>query len=565
MFALLLSLASAEQPASSVWDELEVEKGVHLSDEERSASQDLADERFDELLFLDAWASEPDTRFYVDPAGALRVDPLHLDKVAPGEFDIPVVVNPMVEKWMHYFLGRGRKWFQKYLDREHAYRPMMEAELTAAGLPLDLIYVSMIESGFSNTARSFASAVGLWQFMAPTARAYGLRVDYWSDERVDPEASTRAAIQYLSDLYELQGDWYLAWASYNAGPGRVNGAIKRHGTRNFWVIAQQETLAEETRNYVPKVLAAAIIGKNAELYGFEVNPHPELRYQSVEVQGAVTLDIIADCAETTEARITELNPALLRGATPPDGTTLVHLPEGAAEGFAGCFEAIPPSERISYSRHQVARGETLSGIASRYGVTSQDIQKVNRLANANRIYVGMELVIPLKGIAPELVEATRKPRETTVHTVTSGETLTAIATRYGVSISDIKSWNGLSGDGIQVGQRLTIQGGSPQQTTPLTYTVKKGDALSVIAREFGVSTAQVQQWNGIADAGDIRVGQVLKLYGPAQDWTVYVVRSGDSLGRIAQAHGCSVSELKGWNDLSGSTIHPGQKLRIQAD
>lgn len=289
MLLSLLAVALADEP--SVWDELQADKGVHLSESERAASQDLADERFDEQLFLGmgSLAGEPDPRFYTDPVGALTVDPLHLDEVVPAEFDIPVVVNPMVEKWMRYFLGRGRKWFQKYLDREHAYRPMMEAELRAAGMPLDLIYVSMIESGFSNTARSFASAVGLWQFMAPTARAYGLRVDYWSDERVDPEASTRAAIQYLSDLHDLQGDWYLAWASYNAGPGRVNGAIKRHGTRNFWVIAEQETLAEETRNYVPKVLAAAIIGKHPDRYGFDVQPHSELRYQSVEVQGAVTL------------------------------------------------------------------------------------------------------------------------------------------------------------------------------------------------------------------------------------------------------------------------------------
>ncbi|MCP4808404.1 MAG: LysM peptidoglycan-binding domain-containing protein [Proteobacteria bacterium] len=574
MFLSLLTLslldpALADTPPepSSVWDELQVDKGVHLSDQEKEASQDLADERFDEQLFggMGALGGEPDPRFYVDPVGTLEVDPLHLDLVAPADFDIPVVVNPMVEKWMNYFLGRGRKWFQKYLEREHAYRPMIHAELAAAGMPLDLIYVSMIESGFSNQARSFASAVGLWQFMAPTARAYGLRVDYWSDERTDPEASTRAAIQYLSDLYDLQGDWYLAWASYNAGPGRVNGAIKRHGTRNFWVIAQQETLAEETRNYVPKVLAAAIIGKHPERYGFEVEPHAELRYQSVEVHGAVTLDIIADCAETTEARITELNPALLRGATPPDGTTLVHLPEGSAEGFATCFEAIPPSERISYSRHQVARGETLSGIAKRYGVTSADIENVNRLANANRIYVGMELVIPLKGIAPELVAKAEAPRTTTVHTVTRGETLSAISTRYGVTVSQLKGWNSLNSDTIQAGQRLTIEGGKPQSTTPLSYTVRKGDALSSIARDFGVSTAQVQEWNGISDASSVQVGQVLKLYGPSQDWKVYVVRSGDSLGRIAQANGCSVSELKGWNDLSGSTIHPGQKLRIQAD
>ena len=543
MLALLATLSWAEQPG--IWETLEAEKGVSLSADEVAASRELADERFDEQRFLGVGVlgREPDLRLYTDPVAALAVDPLHLAEVDEADFDIPIDINPMVEKWMRYYTGRGRKWFSLYLARESRYRPMMQKALEDAGLPQDLVYVSMIESGFSNSARSFASAVGLWQFMAPTARAYGLRVDYWADERVDPEASTRAALAYLADLYQLQDDWYLAWASYNAGPGRVNGAIKRHGTRDFWVLAQQETLAEETRNYVPKVIAAAIIGKHPERYGFtDIEPQGELRYQSVEVHGAVTLDVIAGCAETTETEIVELNPSLLRGATPPDGTTLVHLPEGSAETFAVCFEAIPPSERISYRRHEVNRGETLSGIASKYGVSQTEIAKVNRIADPSRIYVGMELVIPMQGVSAE------------------------IATRYGVAVADIVEWNDLGdADHIRVGQKLTIRGGDAASTTQLVYTVKSGDTISGIAKDFGVTPSQVMEWNGISDASRIQAGQTLRLYGPSDDWKVYEVRSGDSLGRIAQANGCSVGELKDWNDLSGSTIHVGQKLRIRVD
>ena len=567
MLALIATLAWAEEP--SIWESLEAEKGGVLSDEELEAARELADERFDEQRFLGAGAlgREPDLRLYTDPVAALAVDPLYLGEIDVDDFDIPIDINPMVEKWMRYFTGRGRKWFSLYLARESIYHPMMLTALEDAGLPRDLVYVSMIESGYSNTARSFASAVGLWQFMAPTARAYGLRVDYWADERVDPEASTRAALAYLSDLYQLQDDWYLAWASYNAGPGRVNGAIKRHGTRDWWVLAQQDTLAEETRNYVPKVIAAAILGKYPERYGFtDIEPLDELRYQSVEVAGAVSLDVVADCAETTEAEIVQLNPSLLRGATPPDGTTLVHLPEGSAEGFAACFEAIPPSERISYRRHEVKRGETLSGIASKHGVSSRDIAKVNRISDPSRIYVGMELVIPLHGVAPELAPRPERPATTTVHTVGSGDTLAAIATRYGVSIEEIVRWNGLGdADHIRVGQKLTIRGGDPQGTAQLSYTVKPGDTVSEIAREFGVTAAQVMSWNGIGDPSKIQPGQTLKLYGPSGDWKIVVVEPGDSLGGIAQANGCSVGELKGWNDLSGSTIYPGQKLKVRVD
>jgi membrane-bound lytic murein transglycosylase D len=561
---------SGAEPADSIWESIEVDKGAQLSADELEAVEELAEERFAEQRFLGSGpvARQLDLRLYTDPVGALKVDPLHLDLVAPGEFDIPVVVNPWVEKWMRYFLGSGQKWYARYQSRRSRYEPMMLSLLAEAGLPRDLIFLSMIESGFSNQARSYASAVGLWQFMAPTGRAYGLRIDYWADQRVDPEASTRAAIAYLKDLYELQGDWYLAWASYNAGPGRVNRAMKRHGTRNFWVLAEQDTLHEETRNYVPKILAAAILGKHPERYGFgDVEPQPELVYQSVEVQGAVTLDVIARCAGVTEAAIEALNPSLLRGSTPPEGTTMVHLPLGTAETFAAAFEDIPPSERVSYKRHKVGRGESLGGIAKRYGVTSAEIAKVNRIHDPDRIYVGMELVIPLHGTDPELLQpAVQAKAVTTVHTVRSGDTLAAVATRYGVTTADLVTWNGLtSADHIRVGQELTIRGGRPDKTTQLTYTVQAGDTVSGIAERFGVTSSQVMEWNGIQDPGKLHVGRSLKLYGPSQDWKLYTVQSGDSLGRIAQAQGCTVSELKGWNDLSSSTIYPGQKLRVRED
>lgn len=562
LLALLLS-------SEDVLDQIEVSSGVQLSDDEFEAARELADERFEEQRFLGAGAlhKDPDVGLYLDPVEALAVDPLQLDKVDPADFDIPIEVNPSVTKWMRYFLGRGRKWTTRYLERATKYQPMMHRMLADADMPADLVYLSMIESGYSNQARSVASAVGLWQFMAPTGRAYGLRIDYWADERVDPEKSTAAAIAFLTDLHELWGDWYLAWASYNAGPGRVGGAVKKHGTRDWWTLAAQDTLAEETREYVPKLIAAAIIGHYPERYGFvDLDHQDELRYQSVEVAGAVTLDVIAECAGVGIDEVETLNPSLLRDSTPPQGTTEVRLPEGRVETFSAAFEKIPPSERISYQRHKVQRGESLTGIAARYGVSPDEVAKLNRIKDANRIYVGMELVIPVPAVEGEGPTTKAPPSTTTVHTVRKGDTLAAIATRYGVNVDQIVEWNDLgNADHITVGQKLTIRGGSPQKTAQLTYTVRKGDTLIGISERFGVTVSQVMDWNGIRDPDNIQPGQVLKLYGPSDDWKTYVVQSGDSLGRIATDHDVSVSDIKSWNDLTGTTIYPGQKLRIRVD
>ncbi|MCB9793453.1 MAG: LysM peptidoglycan-binding domain-containing protein [Alphaproteobacteria bacterium] len=585
--SLLLQEARAEEsPAGvpdadapvSVWEAIERSSGHSFSEEDLSAAQELADEKFAEQGLLDRFGllREPDLRMYLDPVQALELDPLHLDKVAPGDFDIPIVVNDAVEKWMQYFLGRGRTWYARWLARSGAYRDLIHAALVEAGLPKDLFYLAMIESGFSTHARSYASAVGLWQFMAPTGRQYGLRIDYWVDERRDAELATKAAVAYLGELYRLQGDWYLAFASYNGGPGRVGRAMKAHDTRNFWVLAEHDTLHPETRNYVPKILAAAIIGKHPERYGFTDIEYAEpLTYDTAEVEGAVTLDVIARLAEEDEEKIAALNPALLRGATPPTGKTLIRLPVGKGEPFALAFAELPEEERVSFRRHVVAKGESLGKIASTYGVSVSDIATVNRIRDPNRIYVGMELVIPVHGVTPEMLTDASEPAPTktaptktttTWHTVAKGETLAAIASRYGVKQSDLISWNGLrDANHIEVGQKLKIQGGNAQATASLSYTVQRGDSLSLIAKRYGVSTDQLSSWNGLKDPSDIKVGQTLKVYAPAESWETYTVQRGDSLGRIAQAHNCSVADIKGWNELNSSTIYPGQKLRIRVN
>ncbi len=555
--------------AGSIWSEIERESGVQLDPEVAAASRALALERFSEERFLGTGGvgKEPEWGVYLDPVKALEDDPLKLATVVPAEFDIPVVVNPQVEKWMRYFLGRGKGHFQRYLGRRGRYEEMIHGQLREADMPLDLLFLSMMESGFSNTARSYASAVGLWQFMSPTGRAYGLRIDYWTDERTDPEKSTAAAIKYLRDLHELQGDWYLAWASYNAGPGRVSSACRKHGTRNFWVVAEQETLAVETRNYVPKILAAAILGKHPERYGFEFEAQDPLVYDSVTVKGAYSVDVLARLSGSDTETLTRLNPALLRGATPPNGETVVRIPVGSKDRFAKALVELPEQEAVSFKRHKVRKGESLGTISTAYGVDVDTLVRLNKIRDANHIYPGMELVIPVDPnmVIPEVKGAApTKAATKTTHTVRSGETLAAIATAYGISIEQLVRDNNLgNADHIEVGQKLKIVGGSPQSTKKLSYTVKRGDTLSEIAQEFGVTTAQVMEWNGLKSATAIQPGQTLKLYGASHQWSEYTVKPGDSLGLIAQSNGCSVSDLKSWNNLSGSTIHPGQTLRIK--
>jgi len=571
--ALADDTTPAEDGGESIWAEIERESGVQLDPDVAAASKELALERFGEERFLGTGGvgREPEWGVYLDPVKALEDDPLQLATVAPAEFDIPVVVNSQVEKWMRYFLGRGKGHFERYLSRRGRYQEMIHDQLRAAEMPLDLLFLSMMESGFSNTARSYASAVGLWQFMTPTGRAYGLRIDYWSDERTDPEKSTAAAIKYLRELHKLQGDWYLAWASYNAGPGRISSACRKHGTRNFWVVAEQETLAVETRNYVPKILAAAILGKHPERYGFEFEPQDPLVYDSVTVQGAYSVDVLAKLSGSNTETLVELNPALLRGATPPKVESVVRIPRGTKNAFLAAIDELPEQAAVTFQRHQVVQGESLGSISVQHGVDLDTLVRLNKIRDANHIYPGMELVIPTDPSAPLPAEVSApvkdSPKNTatkTTHTVRPGETLAAIATAYGISIDQLVQGNALgNADHIEVGQKLSIVGGSPQSIKKLTYTVKRGDTVSEIAEEFGVTSAQIMEWNGLKSATAIVPEQKLKLYGASHQWSEYTVKIGDSLGLIAESNGCSVSELKSWNNLSGSTIYPGQTLRVK--
>ncbi|MBW2256464.1 MAG: transglycosylase SLT domain-containing protein, partial [Deltaproteobacteria bacterium] len=372
---------------------------------------EAVEERFEEqlaesALIDDLGGVDVPRGFYEDPAAELAGDPLFLDLVDPSEFDIPVVVNDQVEKWVRYFTGDGRKYYERWMRRSTRYRPMMYAALEEAGLPSDLVYLSMIESGYNAHAYSHAHAVGLWQFIPSTGRLYGLRVDWWVDQRRDPALSTEAALDFLAELHEMFGGWELAWAAYNGGPGRVRRAIASAGTDDFWEIATGSSLHSETENYVPKLMAAAIIGKHLDRYGFtDISYEDELLYDTTSVEGMVEVAVLARCGGMEERAFRYLNPALRRWAT-PEGTTEIRVPVGKGEAFLAALDDVPHADRLTFVRYKVRRGDTLTAIAARYGVDVADLVRVNTLRNANRIFVGMTLVVPTSG-AVQVAETSR--------------------------------------------------------------------------------------------------------------------------------------------------------------
>lgn len=261
-------------------------------------------------------------------------DPLRFDLLDLASIDIPIDLNDAVREWVEHYVGPGRKSFARWLARGARFQPMMRRELAAAGLPLDLMYIPLIESGYDPLARSKTSAMGLWQFVGSTGSAQGLRIDAWADERLDPERSLHAAIDYLAGLHGQFGDWRLAWAAYNAGPGAVERAIHRTRTRSYWKLVARGQFSAETDEYVAKIMAAAIIGEHPDWYGFgNVALQAELAYDVVQVADSVSFATLAAGTGVSATDLRALNPALRRGATPPAGWAL-RVPPGTADRFA---------------------------------------------------------------------------------------------------------------------------------------------------------------------------------------------------------------------------------------
>ncbi len=388
------------------------------------------------------------------------------DPLSDVLYDVPVEVNEAVRVYLEYFQTRLRPTFARYLIRAGAYIPEMKAILRQHGVPEDMVYLAMIESGFNPYAFSRASASGPWQFIASTGKRYGLRQDYWVDERRDVTRSTHAAATYLTDLYARFGDWYLAMASYNVGEGRVANALKRVGGKTFWDLRNAYALPQETRDYVPKFLAAAIIGKSPESFGFFVETHPPRETTEVTVTGPTALTAIARAVNVPVEEIKFLNAQLRRGLTPPDHKPYqVRIPKGSELLFAANFPAIQAAEQELWAkkasnmgsgflvRHKVRSGESLSTIAKRYGTRVSRIQRANKMGKKTMIRVGKVILVPSGRSYASNTNSTKR----ITHKVRRGDSLWKIANRYKVRIKDLMVWNRLTSKSVlRPGDRIVI-------------------------------------------------------------------------------------------------------------
>jgi membrane-bound lytic murein transglycosylase D len=465
---------------------------------------------------------------------------------APVSWDIDVDTynsHNRVQYYLDFFQGKGRERMGIWLTRMPRYEGMIRARLQEEGLPGDLVYLALIESGFSNTATSRAKAVGMWQFMKGTARGYGLRVDSWVDERRDPYRATEAAARHLKSLNDRFGSLYLAAAAYNAGAGKVSRGVRRlpdddeadslNSDATFFRLYDTKLLRRETKDYVPKLIAAARIAKEPARYGFELGTVEPPTYDSMVVPTMTGLDVIARLADTTVAAIRELNPEYLRLATPPGVASVVRVPPGRGLSTTAAYAALPASRRITFVEHTVARGETMSGIAKRYGVSTRLVTQANPRLRSNRLRPGQRVIVPTGGaLSTSVARRMADPVEPAAssrsgfHRVRRGETLSGLATEYGVSVRQLRAWNALgAGDAVRAGQRLRVvapprprspraaAGPLPVAEAARVHRVLRGETLMGLAKRYGVSVQALREANGLSAGDALRAGVTLRIPG----------------------------------------------------
>jgi len=412
-----------------------------------------------------------DMTFPVDPNLKARAE----EAAKNISHDLPLTVNDEVLSFLNFFqTPRGKAIVETGLRRSGRYQEMIARVLREEGIPQDLIYLAQAESAFQPLALSRAGARGIWQFVAWRGHEYGLKHTWWIDERQDPEKATRAAAQHLRDLYGLYGDWYLAMAAYNCGPGNVQKGIERTGYADFWELYRRNVLPKETKNYVPIILALTLIAKDAAHYGIHVDRDDPVPTDVVKPGRAIDLRLVAESIDVDVETLHQLNPALLRLATPDDPSFELHLPKGTAEKFSASIADIPPEKWVSWRRHKVAPGDTLTSIAKKYRVTPAAIASANNLEKGEALSAGDKLIIPAVQPASETKSRLVQYR------VRKGDTLLGIADRYSVSSDDLRKWNHLKAARVSRGMVLRIYtiGGAPEASPAKARTKRKSSAAT---------------------------------------------------------------------------------------
>ncbi|MTI86720.1 MAG: LysM peptidoglycan-binding domain-containing protein [Balneolaceae bacterium] len=484
-----------------------------------------------------------------------------------GKTDVPLITNSRVNRHLVYYTLKRPEVMETWLTRAEKYQPMMKKIFREEGVPEELTYLAFIESGLNPTARSWAAAVGMWQFIRATGSVYGLEANWWIDERQDPEKATRAAARHLKDLYDVWGDWHLAMANYNISPRGLKRAIQRAGgVEDYW--AAYPYLPRETRGYVPGFIATTMIGMNPEEFGFskkyEGTPYA---YELAEVEGLMELEVLAEAAGITTKELKEYNPELLRWATPPGDKYPLKLPTGTKEHFLENYKDIPKEKRSqNITMHTVRKGESIGLIARKYGTTVAGIYGSNENLS-NIIYPGQKLAIPLPKGSDSQISANRPTNQ----------------------------------QNSSSSSRRTKRVSAPANSTSVTYQVKTGDTVGHIAEWYDVRAWQIRTWNGIGNT--IRVGQDITVYVSkkrknhyqkinslsynqkqaierkqrrgenvflalatstnSSGSLTYTVRRNDTLSEIADRFGISISKIRSLNNISGSRIYIGQVLTVR--
>ena len=476
--------------------------------------------------------------------------------------DMPIDDNDRVVAKIRFFQTRGRKTFAIWLQRAGRYRTLIGDILRRERMPSDLFYLAVIESGLNPRAYSRSRAVGLWQFMARTGHMMGLKRNHWIDERRDPIKATHAAVRYLEKLEEEFGDWRLALAAYNGGPGRVRRAIARAGTNDYW----QLDLPRETKNYVPLFMAATVIAKDPQLFGFEPQAEePAFAYEEVVLPKDwlyVDLKSAAKLLGIERQVLHDLNPELRQDITPPGSRSpyTLKVPPGKGQILLDQYASLPISPGAAIHQYRVQRGDTISGIAQTFGVSTRVVIAANSLKNPNVIKPRQILHIPISSPIARNAKPARGSRG--IYTVRPNDVLGRIASQHGVSLSDLIRWNGLKTDLIKPGQELVVQQQLISQELPggKTYTVQPGDTLWELSRRFSVSVPDLQTWNGLKEEL-IKPGQQLTVANAQAQ--VYTVVTGDTLHSIARKFGLAPGDIARQNDIGLSeTLLAGMTLQI---
>jgi membrane-bound lytic murein transglycosylase D len=454
--------------------------------------------------------------------------------------DLPLVMTDQVAGYINYFSNRGRGTLEHALARSGRYEDMIRRTLREEGVPQELIYLAQAESGFHPLAVSRAGARGMWQFMGSRAKGYGLERSWWVDDRQDPEKATRAAAHHLKDLYKQFGDWYLAMAAYNSGPGTVQSAVKRTGYADFWELYRRNVLPKETRNYVPIIVAVTIMAKNPAQYGLDsVVKEKPVPYDTVKIDYPIDLRLAAECVDATASDLLDLNPSLLRLTTPKDRGKdrefELHLPAGTADKFQVAVASIPADKRVWWRYHKVQDGETLAAIARTYHTTPRAIAEANDLndgLNNGAVAPETRLIIPIA--AGKQIDTSTYAHVTTHYKVRKGDTVESVAENFGVSAKMLRGWNHIKGSSL-AGRRVLY----------LHLPVTRGAGETQVARKRSTGS---HHHAGTQTASAVRH---------------HKVKRGETLSSIATSYNTTVIALK-HDNRNLAALRPGMILVVRS-